>query len=197
VTKAEWRTEARLASHTMRTATSVPSTTDRLNVRAFRAEDADVITQWVGSKEDLRWLAPGTPPPLTAEGVRAWRKPGGHAFVLSESVASDPIGYGELNPMRADPGHWWLGHMIVRGDKRGRGIGHAFLIALLDRAFGDLGADRVSLVVFPGNHAAIGCYRRNGFTPASEEYHRIGNQTAAHRLLRMEIRRATHSGGVT
>ena len=168
---------------------------DPLDVRAFRAEDADVITQWVGSDDDLLWLAPGTPPPLTPEGVRAWRKPGGHALVLSESAKNDPIGYGELNPMRADHGHWWLGHMIVRGDKRGRGIGHAFLRALLNRAFHDLAAYRVSLIVFPGNHAAIGCYRRNGFIPVSEEYHRIGGHDAVNRLLRMEIRRATHAAG--
>lgn len=185
------------AGRTMKTTVSAPSEIDRLDVRPFRPEDADVITRWVGSDDDLRWLAPGTVPPLTADAVRAWRKPGGHAFVLSESTSPDPIGYGELNPMRADHRHWWLGHMIVRSDKRGCGFGHAFLQALLDRAFHDLAANRISLIVFPGNHAAIACYRRSGFISVSEEYHRIGAHTPENRLLRMEIRRAAYASGGT
>jgi len=181
-------------------AQALPDSTDRehavsvplaglVHIRAFDATDAGPLARWVGTARDLRWLAPGTLPPLTPEKVLAWKKPGGRAYCLSTCDAPEPIGYGELNPMRGENGHWWLGHVIVRGDLRGQGIGHVFVRGLLDRAFHELNADRVSLIVFPGNVAAIGCYRRNGFNPVSDEYHRFEPGGSKHRLLRFELRR--------
>lgn len=164
---------------------------DPIHVRPFEHTDAAAIAGWVSGDRDLRWLAPGTDPPLTPDKVLGWKKPGGHPLALSMGVSNEPIGYAELNPMRGENGHLWLGHLLVRSDVRGRGIGSAFVRTLLDLAFDDLSADRVSLIVFPGNLAAINCYRRNGFKPVSEEYHRFENGGPKHRLLRLEARRAS------
>ena len=170
---------SRRASHVARTC-----------LRPFEPDDAREGARWVRTKRDLQWLAPGTAPPLTAEKVIAWKKPGGQAFALTVNDSSEPIGYGELNPMGGENGHWWIGHVIVRPDLRGRGLGQAFVRALLDHAFHELAADRVSLIVFPGNRAALDCYRRVGFAPMSEEFHQFGQGGAKNRLLRLEIRRS-------
>ncbi len=156
-------------------------------LRAFDPRYAAVIAQWVESQEELRWLAPSTKGPLTALKVSAWKRAGRRAFMLTADDAPEPVGYGELSPMRADPTHFWIGHVIVRPDQRGRGAGRALVRALLDQSFRQLFAKRVSLVVFPDNKAAIDCYRRVGFRIVAEEFHRFGGRGPAHRLLRLEV----------
>ncbi len=158
----------------------------RLQLRTFEAGDALPITHWVRDDDELRRLAPGTEPPLTPEKIIGWKKSGGRAFTLVRADdRSTPIGYGELNPMLRDRDHLWLGHAIVSPDERGRGIGTAFVTGLARLAFDRLGAQRISLIVFPENAAAIECYRRVGFAVMGEEYHVFGG--TRYRLLRMQI----------
>jgi len=150
-------------------------------------------------------LSPITDPPLTPEKVLGWQRPDGHAFVFSErtsgpflqrevpqhaandSTRRRPVGYGELNPMQAERGHWWLGHCIVDPDQRRRGVGARLIRGLWGFAFGRLEARRVSLIVFPENEAAFRCYSRNGFVEVGEEFHefRAGRRE---RLLRLEAK---------
>lgn len=153
----------------------------------FDPGHAAEIARWVSSDEQLRWVAPSTSWPLTAAKVAAWNKPGGHAFVLIREDDAQPVGYGELNPMRAEPDHVWLGHVIVRPNQRGRGTGQTLVRTLLERAFDRLFARRASLIVFPGNKAAIECYQRVGFVVRGEEYHRFGPDGPKHKFLRLTI----------
>lgn len=139
-------------------------------------------------------MAPSTSLPLTANKVITWKRPGGRALVLIHAGDSRPLGYGELNPLRADPAHLWLGHVIVRPDQRGRGAGQALVRALLEFAAERLFARNVSLIVFPENKAAIKCYRRVGFSIAGEEYHRFGGVGPRHRFLRLDIDPTTVNG---
>lgn len=155
----------------------------------FQSWHAPTISRWVQTQQQLQWLAPSTPPPLTAEKIKGWKKSGGSAFVLVKGGESPPWGYGEINPMREDGGHVWLGHVIVRPDRRGRGLGSLLLRALLAEAFERRHATRVALIVFPDNHAALRCYRRAGFVDSGEEHHQFGCGGPTHRLLRLEIAR--------
>lgn len=159
----------------------------RAHVRSFQTRDAHEIADWVESREQLRWVAPSTDVPLTPAKVVAWKKSGGEAFVLVTGDQPEPIAYGELNPMRNAPHDLWLGHLIVRPDRRGQGVGRTLLTRLLELAFGRYAAKRVMLVVFPDNVAAIECYRRVGFQVIREEHHRFGGTGPRHRLLRLEI----------
>jgi RimJ/RimL family protein N-acetyltransferase len=142
----------------------------------------------VPDPQQLRLLAPGTEPPLTAAKVDRWKKPGGYAFVLVEAGTPDPLGYGELNPMRSERRHMWLGHIVICPQRRGRGIGQAFVRALVSHAFDRLAAQRISLIVFPENTPAVRCYRRLGFVEVGEEYHGFNGAPRRHRLLRFEIK---------
>jgi RimJ/RimL family protein N-acetyltransferase len=157
---------------------------------SFRPEHAREIASWVRSARELQWVAPNTPPPLTASKIAAWRKAGGQALVLLPHGGRRPLAYGELNPMQAGAAHWWLGHVVVRPDQRRRGIGLRLLQLMLAEAFEGQGAQRVSLIVFPDNLAAIRCYQRSGFTKKAEEFHRFATGKTLHRLGRMEVDRA-------
>ncbi len=155
----------------------------------FDVADAPVIADWVASDQDLLWLAPGTVPPLTASKMVSWRKTNGFAFCYRIAEQQEPIGYGELNPMRRDRTHYWLGHVLIDPAWRGRRLGQQFTNTLLAYSFNCLNAHMVSLIVFPGNASAIACYRRVGFIEAGEEFHAFGRFAQPLRLLRMQISR--------
>lgn len=165
-------------------------------IRPFAASLAAEVASWVRSDLELRWLAPRTSPPLTAEKVIEWVRPEGSAHLMVTPDAGEPIGYGELNPMAKRPGDMWVGHLLIRPDLRGRGLGTALTRELSRLAFERYGAERVSLVVFPENHSAIECYHRAGFRRAGVEPHEFtpGDRVG---LIRYELpRRVTTSGAV-
>lgn len=162
----------------------------------FRPWHAPTIARWVRTEQELRWLAPSTPPPLTAEKIVGWKKPDGAAFVLVKGGERAPWGYGEINRWQDCEQHVWLGHVIVRPDQRGRGLGGLLLRALLDEAFERRKSMRVALIVFPDNYAALRCYRRGGFNLSGEEHHQFGHTGPTHRLLRLEIARAEYLSSI-
>jgi RimJ/RimL family protein N-acetyltransferase len=153
----------------------------------FDPVHAATVAAWVRTDEELLWLAPSTGGPLTAEKVAGWARPEGDAFLYVEQPEALPLAYGELNPMRRAPGHFWLGHVIVDPARRARRLGQAFVRALSHHAFRRLGANKLSLIVFPGNHAAVECYLRVGFRIVGEEFHRFGMRRNKHRFLRLEV----------
>lgn len=170
-----------------------PANTDqRLAVRPFDDRDAGSVVGWVESAADLRWLAPSTEWPLTVQKVRAWRREEGKAFGLYLDGGAQPIGYGELNPMRANPAQLWLGHVIVSPAHQRCGFGRWFVAELSRVAFEDHHANRLILVVFPANTPALQCYQRAGFRTVGEEFHLLGNPFSEkprrrHRLVRLEL----------
>jgi RimJ/RimL family protein N-acetyltransferase len=163
---------------------------DGWRLTPFQPWHAPTIARWVQTEQQLRWLAPSTHPPLTAEKILGWKKPGGSAFVLVKGGEGPPWGYGEINPMRKGGEYLWLGHIIVRPDQRGRGMGSILLRALLVEVFERRNATRVALIVFPDNLAALRCYRRVGFSLSGEEIHQFDSAGPTHRLLRLEITRS-------
>ena len=160
----------------------------KLHLKTFQATHAAIVADWVQTPEQLKRLAPGSTMPLTAEKVLAWRRPHGHVFELALEGTDTPIGYAELNPMQRERRHFWLGHVIVCLAERGRGIGTVFVRMLLEYAFDQLAAHRVSLIVYPDNKPAVDCYQRVGFKLTREEYHAFGSSSVEERMLRLEIR---------
>lgn len=159
----------------------------------FVPRHAPIVARWAETDEELLWLAPSTQPPLTAAKVGEWLKRGGHAFsflraeVGGQRAEEHLVGYAELNPMRNTPDHLWIGHVVVRPDMRGKGVGRTLLRALVNEAFGSLGATRLSLVVFPDNIGALRCYAAVGLRMVGEECHRFGGIGPKRRLLRYEM----------
>ena len=143
------------------------------------------VASWVRGPAELKWVAPSCTPPITSSMVRNWVKVNGRALILGSAGARLPIGYGELNPLRNNPGELWIGHVVLNPSVRGRGLGEHFTRLLLAYAFDEMAAERVSLVVFPENARAVDCYRRAGLRPVAEEFHRFGSGPKR-RLVRME-----------
>jgi RimJ/RimL family protein N-acetyltransferase len=153
----------------------------------FRQPVAPLIVSWVRNDQELTWLAPGTPPPLTAEKVIAWGKTRDRRFMLSSEGRIDPLAYGELNHMPERPDQMWIGHFLVDPAYRGRAYGRLFAQALLALAFAKLSARDVSLVVFPDNTAAVRCYHNAGMVLLGEERKHFPTTGREHLFLRMGI----------
>lgn len=120
-------------------------------------------------------------------------------MLLWLSSESRPVGYAELNEMPSRADQLWVGHFILNPKFRGRGLGLRFAEALLARAFVELGACDVLLVVFPGNTAAIRCYERAGFVSLGREDKYFETTGRRHEFLRMGIhvaryRKLVHAG---
>ena len=92
--------------------------------------------------------------------------------VIARDDAHRPIGTGRLTPEHK------IGRMAVLREWRGRGVGEALLLALIEQAR-ELGLPEVSL------HAqvdAIGFYEKFGFVPYGERFEEAGIQHQAMRL---------------
>ncbi|MFH1746024.1 MAG: GNAT family N-acetyltransferase [Planctomycetota bacterium] len=158
-----------------------------LRLAPFNPDQAEFIVSWVRDAHEALWLAPNTKPPLTVERVRQWRAHGHEQLALVHPEESQPLAYGELNVLRATQQHYWLGHLIVNPELRGRGVGRALTLQLLSRAFNMRGALQVSLVVFPDNLAAIACYRAAGMREDGYESHEVPACGGYQKLLRMVV----------
>lgn len=84
--------------------------------------------------------------------------------VLARDDSGRPIGTGRLTPRRT------IGRMAVLPDWRGRGVGDALLLGLLDQAR-ELGWRELSL---HAQASAIGFYARHGFLPYGERFQEAG-----------------------
>lgn len=94
--------------------------------------------------------------------------------VLARSADGTPVGAGRLTP------HGTLGRMAVLRDWRGRGVGDALLLALVQQARA-LGWAQVRLNAQAG---ALDFYVRHGFVPTGPRFIEAGiDHQAMHRLL--------------
>jgi RimJ/RimL family protein N-acetyltransferase len=161
--------------------------TDNLYFSLFSPSFAPLIVPWVQTEQELTWLAPGTAPPLTAEKVVAWGKPGDRRFLFWKAGVPAPLGYAELNNMLERPDQMWIGHFLMDPAHRGHHYGTRFAQSLLALAFSKLSARDVLLVVFPNNVPAIRCYQRAGMTPMGHERKLFEATRKEHVFLRMGI----------
>ena len=160
-------------------------------LRLFEPQFAPIVASWVESSDELLQLSPSTPPPLTQAKVMEWNRSNGEPFLFFSNDLNEPVGYGELNSLQNKLGWFWLGHVIVRKDLRGSGLGQSFVKALARFAFEKRSAKRLALIVRPSNEAAVRCYENAGFIVTGEESRRIGNSGPRQRMLRMEMVRST------
>jgi RimJ/RimL family protein N-acetyltransferase len=156
-----------------------------LRLEPFDPAQAERVAGWVRNEREAYWFAPKTTPPIAARDIRGWGVAGHEQLQLLPAGAKEPVAYGELNALHGAHGQYWLGHLIVDPGLRGQGIGQVLTRLLLNRAFRQLRARRVSLVVFPDNATAIACYRAAGMREDGFEEHDLPAYGARARLLRM------------
>ena len=151
---------------------------------AFDDVWAERVVSWARDAREAYWLAPKTKPPLTAAQLLRWREPGHNPFMLVPRGSAAPLAYGELNRLGLTRRQYWLGHLVVEPPQRGRGYGLELTRQLLHEAFERRGAQRVTLVVFPENEAAIACYRAAGMRDDGFEWHTFAAYGTRECLLR-------------
>lgn len=90
-----------------------------------------------------------------------------------------PVGYAILSPPDAsvlsEPDDVELKRIYLLSRLHGTGAGQALIDAALSRA-SKLGAPRVLLGTYAGNHRAVAFYTRNGFRQISTRQFRVGDQ---------------------
>ncbi len=156
-------------------------------LRPLSFDQAAEVAGWVETPADLFILAPATPPPLTAEKVRAWTSERDTPLLLWPMRGPAPVGYAELNVMAHDARNLWIGHLIVPKPLRGQGIGYIFMQHLLQRAFEENRAHSVNLVVFPENDIAVHCYLKCGWRKDSIHYKTFEHRPGKYKMTRMKI----------
>src|SRR5262245_12120728 len=97
-----------------------PSPQDRLT--RFDQLYAPLLAAWVRAPEELTWLAPGTPPPLTPSKIAAWGSDRPNRYLYWRHGQETPSAYSELNPLPDGPDQMWVGHFLVDPVCRGRSI---------------------------------------------------------------------------
>ena len=156
---------------------------------SFNDQYAAQIVEWVRDVQELLWLAPGTPPPLTAQKVLDWGRERRRRHLFWQAGQASPSGYAELNEMPGPTQQMWVGHFLVDPKIRMRGLGTRFATALVMRAFVEFGVEDVLLVVFPENAGAIRCYERAGLVVLGKEKKQFESTGREHMFLRMGIGR--------
>ncbi len=137
----------------------------------FEPAWAERVISWVRGENESYWLAPKSVPPLTSAELLRWCKPDHNPYLLVASDRAEPVGYGEVNRIAGPRRQYWLGHLLVDPAFRGRGYGVQLTALLLAEAFEQRGAQRVTLVAFPENTAALACYRAAGMVEDGWEWH--------------------------
>ena len=102
--------------------------------------------------------------------VEAWRKRLAEVpaddYLLVATIAGEVIGNLGLHTASKSPRRRHVGHvgLAVRDDRQRRGAGSALLRAAIELADGWLNYQRLELMVYTDNLAALALYRKFGFT---------------------------------
>jgi RimJ/RimL family protein N-acetyltransferase len=167
------------------------SAANRCRLVPFDRIWAERVVSWVRDGREAYWLAPKSCPPLTPVELQRWHKPDHNPYMLMDGKRREPLGYGELNRIIGPSRQYWLGHLIVDPEFRGRGYGVRLTALLLAEAFEQRGAQRVTLVAFPDNVAAVACYRAAGMVDDGFEWHTFPAYGRRECLMRLAASRGT------
>lgn len=163
-----------------------------LTLRAYRETDAPKVASWLNDKNVFVWWSAGKlgDYPLEPARLNAFYAPGIAAgdwfpFVMED----DGEGVGQMLMRWKNKEAGWLhfGFIVVDGSRRGKGYGSGMLRLAFQKAFGELGASRVTLNVFEDNAPALRCYAALGFKQADEAWLTVGGESR--RALVMEKRK--------
>ena len=151
------------------------------SIREYKNVNAEKILSWITDEKSFRqWSADKyeSYPPDPQEMIQFYdsMKPqGAKAFIFCDG--DKEIGHFILRPL--DDGSnktFRIGFIIVDSSIRGKGYGKKMLLAALEYASKEFGAERITLGVFENNPKALKCYASVGFRQYGEENYTIGTE---------------------
>lgn len=129
----------------------------------FANEQAAEIAGWPLNADEARaWFGHDAEFPLSPNKLIS-RSDEEHAYGFVAEDAGHLVAYGELW-VDIDEREIELARLIVHPAHRGRGVGRAFVAALVHRAAAYQLSD-LFMRVRPDNHCALRCYQSAGFAP--------------------------------
>ncbi len=143
---------------------------ERIILRSYSLEDADLIILWRNDKETTQYLGRifrknrslaelKTIVQETMENQNETR----WNYVIAEKETRKYLGGIDLTDIDRHDKNAVLSIVIGDATKRNKGYGTEAILLLLKYAFGALGLHRVSLNVWEGNPMALQCYKKIGF----------------------------------
>jgi ribosomal protein S18 acetylase RimI-like enzyme len=138
-----------------------------MELKPFEESHTALVAGWASSAQEVALLSGRDEFPFPAELAGSWRKVADDITAYLYFDGADPVGYGELW-LDDEEDEVELARVIVAPNLRGRGIGTAFVQALLQPAL-VAGYSDVFLRVRPDNERAIKTYLRVGFQPVDEQ----------------------------
>ena len=139
---------------------------DHVALEPLRDEDNPRLFEWINDRELVLLSAPFKPverPDHDAWFERIRRSDDVEIYGIRLLDGDELIGSCQLKEIDRAQGAAELQIRIGAEGERGRGLGTEAVGLLLDRAFDDLGLQRVGLEVFPSNEPAIRSYEKAGF----------------------------------
>ncbi len=153
--------------------------TERLVLRQFTPDDADLLLELDSDPEVMRYINGGTPTPaneirdvMIPRWLDWYAKPGGYGYWAAlELPAMTFVGWFHLRPDEHDPEQCVdLGYRLRR-DAWGRGLATEGSRALIDYGFSSLGLQRISAHAMIGNDASMRVMEKAGMRREREFLH--------------------------
>lgn len=149
-----------------------------MSLMPFDPADAPLVASWAAGDESVvrAWIALEADA-VPAEVVAGWSEADDvEAFVFADAADGPPVAYGELW-LDHEEGDLELAHLLVAPERRGQGLGRAFVRALAEQA--RQAHPELSLVLLrvePENARAIRAYAAAGFVPVPFDEQETWNQ---------------------
>jgi len=154
-----------------------------LSYRAIEPQDIPQICGFTLSETELFYLSPEVDYPLTPAQLRKTIRGRLEPTVVLDD--REVVGFANLYKFR-DGESCFIGNVVVRPDRRGRGVGAYLVETMLALAFGKHRFNEVRVSCFNGNTTALLLYAKLGFTPyAIEQRQDKRNNTVA--LIHLKI----------
>ena len=138
-----------------------------LRLRPYTKTDAPAVCGWLSDERTFQLWSAGKLEhfPLKPEELNAYydRNAGENLWAMTAFDENGPAGHVMMRFLDREKKEIRLGLIVVDGSRRGKGCGRALVSMAARYAFEYAKAQRVTILVFEENPAAIRCYEACGF----------------------------------
>ena len=139
-----------------------------MQIKPLRKRHINVILSWIKTEAEMvQWAGSifDWPPTKNQFSVHLKEAKARPPFLYPFSFCNNDemLGYCEISNHNRKYESAMLSRVIITPEKRGKGLGEFMVKEIVRFGFSELGLNRIDLVVFDFNHAAIRCYSKVGF----------------------------------